>query len=98
MPIVGGPRLHDVRSAASLDVAVSLSASRSDASLATVLDVPIVPDTKDWTWVIEQGCPACGFDASAVERSELAGLVRQNAREWVEVLEAPGASPPAPGR
>jgi hypothetical protein len=52
--------------------------------------VPIVPDTKDWTWVIERGCPACGFDASTVDRSELAELCRENARQWVEVLEGPG--------
>jgi hypothetical protein len=52
--------------------------------------VPIVPDTKDWTWVIERGCPACGFDASVVERSDLATLVRDNARAWVDVLEGSG--------
>ncbi|WP_336083424.1 DinB family protein [Nocardia sp. SSK8] len=26
----------------------------------------IVPDTKDWTWVLEQPCPDCGFDAETI--------------------------------
>ncbi len=28
--------------------------------------MPIVPDDKDWTWVLERPCPECGFDAAAV--------------------------------
>ena len=24
----------------------------------------IVPDTKNWTWVLERPCPECGFDAA----------------------------------
>ena len=28
--------------------------------------MPIEPDTKDWTWVLERPCPECGFDASSV--------------------------------
>jgi hypothetical protein len=34
------------------------------------------PDDKDWTWVLERPCPDCGFDASAVERGDLATLTR----------------------
>ncbi|MGH9118110.1 MAG: DinB family protein [Acidimicrobiales bacterium] len=52
--------------------------------------MPIVPDTKDWTWVIEQRCAECGFDASAVARDELGTLVRENAAVWVKVLDGPG--------
>ena len=26
----------------------------------------ITPDTKDWTWVLRERCPECGFDAFAV--------------------------------
>jgi hypothetical protein len=52
--------------------------------------MPIVPDTKDWTWVIERRCPACGFDASVVDRSELPALVRENAGQWVDVLGGDG--------
>jgi hypothetical protein len=24
--------------------------------------MPIVPDTKNWTWTAERPCPECGFD------------------------------------
>jgi hypothetical protein len=33
--------------------------------------VSIVPDTKDWIWVLDRACPECGFDASAVDRTTL---------------------------
>jgi hypothetical protein len=47
----------------------------------------IVPDTKNWTWVLERGCPECGFDSSATSAGEVAGLVRANAAAWPAVLE-----------
>ena len=36
----------------------------------------IEPDTKDWTWVLERPCPECGFDASTVAATDVAGRVR----------------------
>jgi carbon-monoxide dehydrogenase large subunit len=30
--------------------------------------MPIVPDDKDWTCVLERVCPECGFDTTAVDR------------------------------
>ncbi len=48
--------------------------------------VPIVPDGKDWTWVLERPCPECGFDASLVRCTDVAGLVRANAGVWTVVL------------
>lgn len=62
------------------------------------------PDTKDWTWVLEQACPECGFDGSQMEPSSVAAQVRANASAWRSVLKkgdrvgqrppvAPGASP-----
>ena len=26
----------------------------------------IIPDTKDWTWVLQRSCPECGFDTQSV--------------------------------
>ncbi|HEX8803749.1 MAG TPA: DinB family protein [Acidimicrobiales bacterium] len=52
--------------------------------------MPIEPDTKDWTWVVERACPECGFDASAIGPGEVAGLVRANAHDWQAVLAAGG--------
>ena len=34
--------------------------------------VPITPDDKDWTWVLERTCPECGFTASAVDATDVA--------------------------
>ena len=52
----------------------------------------IVPDTKDWTWVLERPCPECGFDASQVPPQEVATRLRANAATWQEVLRRPDAA------
>jgi hypothetical protein len=46
----------------------------------------ITPDTKDWTWVIERPCAECGYDASTIEPTDVAALVRRNADAWPAVL------------
>jgi hypothetical protein len=48
----------------------------------------IVPDSKDWTWVISQPCRECGFDGSAVHHTEVAGHIRADAGEWPRRLSA----------
>lgn len=48
--------------------------------------MPIVPDTKDWTWVLDEQCPECGYAAAAVDARDLPELVRRNARSWAAVL------------
>ncbi|MFL6154949.1 MAG: DinB family protein [Marmoricola sp.] len=59
---------------------------------------PIEPDTKDWTWVLEQPCPECGFDPAQVEVRELADLVHRNTRGWYGALDgADAAVRPSPG-
>jgi hypothetical protein len=50
------------------------------------------PDTKDWTWVISQPCPECGFDGSTVNHAEVAGRIRADAAEWPRRLSAVGVS------
>ena len=47
---------------------------------------PIIPDSKDWTWVLREPCPECGFDTSAFPREQVAGLLRDNAVRWEPVL------------
>ena len=47
----------------------------------------IVPDTKNWTWVLERACPECGFDASTVRFRDIPRLTRENAAGWMPVLE-----------
>ena len=48
--------------------------------------MPIIPDDKNWTWVLEQTCPECGFDASTFLAAEVAPLVRANAQAWSRLL------------
>lgn len=45
------------------------------------------PDTKNWTWVLSEPCPECGFDASSIQPEEVAGRVRANAAAWRAVLK-----------
>ena len=51
--------------------------------------VQIVPDTKDWTWVLDRVCDECGYDASAVNRPDVPSTVRGNAADWLQVLATP---------
>jgi hypothetical protein len=51
--------------------------------------VPIVPDTKDWTWVLERRCPECGFEAYAFPRESVAAMIRENGARWQAVLARP---------
>lgn len=54
-----------------------------------MIDMPIEPDLKDWTWAVEQRCPECGFDGPGVDRATLPDAIRDNARGWEQVLAAP---------
>jgi hypothetical protein len=48
--------------------------------------MPIVPDTKNWTWVIERPCPECGFDVREYSNADIAPAIRDNAASWPAVL------------
>ena len=48
--------------------------------------MPITPDTKNWTWVLEKPCPECGFDATTFEARDVPALLRANAAAWPAVL------------
>jgi SAM-dependent methyltransferase len=52
----------------------------------------IVPDTKDWTWVLREPCPECGYDARVIERGSFGQRVRDNADTWAAVLGRPAAA------
>jgi hypothetical protein len=51
----------------------------------------IVPDGKDWTWVIERACPDCGFEAGAVAGDALGARILQAVEPWPDVLRRPHA-------
>jgi SAM-dependent methyltransferase len=46
----------------------------------------MVPDTKDWTWVLQRPCPECGFDATAQTVDRIPVVIRDNATTWEAVL------------
>jgi hypothetical protein len=57
----------------------------------------IVPDTKNWTWVLERTCPECGLDASNFPCRSVAGELRLSSEVWRPLLMRQDASArPAP--
>jgi hypothetical protein len=49
----------------------------------------IVPDDKNWTWVLERTCPECGFDAAPIERNRVGATIRSMNAAWEAVLRRP---------
>jgi hypothetical protein len=84
-----GPKPLDLESGS---VVVRFSGTAAD-STPPVPD----PDDKDWTWVLEQRCPECGFQADEVSVVNLPQLVAEAAAPWADVLARPDAAErPAP--
>lgn len=54
--------------------------------------MPIVPDEKDWTWVLTRPCPECSFDASTVTPSTVPGSIGSMLPRWRAVLRRPNAA------
>jgi hypothetical protein len=50
----------------------------------------IVPDTKDWTWVLQRACDDCGVDTRSIPPERIAGLLRRSAADWVQELSRQG--------
>lgn len=46
----------------------------------------IPPETKDWTWVLSERCPDCGFDTAEPAREDLAALTSTIADRWVAAI------------
>lgn len=53
--------------------------------------MPITPDTKNWTWVLDRPCDECGFDPARVAFHDVPRLVRENAAAWPAELARPDA-------
>jgi SAM-dependent methyltransferase len=49
--------------------------------------VPIEPDSKDWTWVLREPCPDCGYDAAGVDVADLPALIRDTVPGFLAALE-----------
>ena len=50
------------------------------------MDVNPEPDSKDWTWVLDEQCPECGFDTRSPDRAALADLTEVIGQRWAEVM------------
>jgi hypothetical protein len=50
------------------------------------------PDAKDWTWVLREPCPECGFDPAAIDHSDVPGLTRAAVVSFQAALAQPGAA------
>lgn len=48
--------------------------------------MPITPDTKDWTWVLDRPCDECGFNSAEYSRDQIGAVIRANAQEWLVQL------------
>lgn len=51
----------------------------------------ITPDTKDWTWVLDEPCPECGFRAEDVPHQGTGRHVRAHIPRWQAALARPDA-------
>lgn len=47
----------------------------------------LIPDDRDWTWVLERACPECGFDATRFEPASTGDALRRNAASWSDLLD-----------
>ncbi|MEJ7633872.1 DinB family protein [Aeromicrobium sp.] len=51
----------------------------------------IEPDTKDWTWVLDEPCPECGLTSARVAPFDVAPRVEADLPRWIAALERPDA-------
>jgi hypothetical protein len=51
--------------------------------------MPIIPDEKDWTWVLSRPCPQCSFDASTATPATVGRTVQNMLPRWRAVLRRP---------
>src|SRR3954464_4690952 len=65
--------------------AVRAGTSRAGVAPA-VTESTIAPDTKDWTFVINDGCPECGFDPRSLGRTDIPTRLRATVQRWTSVL------------
>ena len=54
--------------------------------------MPIEPDNKNWTWVLERPCPDCAYDSASVVPRDFGMTVRDIVSQWEVILLHPGAT------
>ena len=68
---------------------LSPSPARAARARLIVGSMTIVPDDKNWTWVLERECPECGFDAPTADREQVGATIRAMSTAWDAVLRRP---------
>ncbi|MGO4383907.1 DinB family protein [Specibacter sp. RAF43] len=48
--------------------------------------MPIIPDDKDWTWVLARPCPECGFEAASATPATVATAIPALLPRWQSAL------------
>ncbi|WP_131681768.1 DinB family protein [Pseudarthrobacter sp. YALA5] len=51
--------------------------------------MPIIPDEKDWTWVLTRPCPECSFDLSSATPATVPATIQNMLPRWRAVLRRP---------
>ena len=49
----------------------------------------IVPDNKNWTWVLERPCPDCAYDSQQIVPRDIGIQLRDIATQWEVILVHP---------
>lgn len=78
--------------AATIGAMTNPASAPATTPATTPADNEIVPDDKDWTWVLERPCPECGYDAAAIVSVGLPALLRESAEPWGAVLSGEHAT------
>jgi hypothetical protein len=55
-------------------------------SAVPAVPAAIEPDAKDWTWVLRERCPECGYTASDVDPGSIGATLRDLLPRWVGAL------------
>src|SRR6186713_1793896 len=82
-------RIRASRDMAGMRRPLSPSPARPAPARLIVGSMTIVPDDKNWTWVLERVCPECGFDAPAADREQVGATIRAMSTAWDAVLRRP---------
>jgi len=54
--------------------------------------ISLAPVDKDWTWVLDEPCAECGFDAATVTREDIPSRLLAATPRWHTALAAPGVA------
>ena len=64
----------------------------SDGAPDDITPDDITPDDKDWTWVLQERCPECGYLATDIAVADVGARVRAMTPTWRDVLARPDAA------